>query len=147
MLFLIELDHVKSGGLPTREAARSFIEQIIFPTLTRAEQLVKERKILAGGPVAGRIALRFIIKADSALDADRLVMSLPLWAAAESRVTPIISFADRRKHVQALWEQLAPTRKRDWNRKTLPLPAQTIANPKKIPEGAAAARSKATTRS
>jgi len=51
MLFLIELDHVKSGDLPTREMAGTFIEQIILPTLIRTEELVKEKKILAGGPV------------------------------------------------------------------------------------------------
>ncbi len=58
MTFLIELDHVKSGVSPTREAGRAFIEQIIFPTLARAENLVAEKKIVAGGPVVGRIALR-----------------------------------------------------------------------------------------
>jgi hypothetical protein len=42
MLFLVELDHVKSGALLTPEAGRDFIEQIIFTTLARAEQLVAE---------------------------------------------------------------------------------------------------------
>ena len=37
MLFLVELDHVKSGMMVLPEAGRAFIEQIIFPTLSRAE--------------------------------------------------------------------------------------------------------------
>jgi hypothetical protein len=37
----------------TPEAAHSFVEQVIFPTLARAEQLSNERKILAAVPVAG----------------------------------------------------------------------------------------------
>jgi hypothetical protein len=34
------MDHVKSGLTPTPEVGRTFIEQIIFPTLARAEQLL-----------------------------------------------------------------------------------------------------------
>jgi hypothetical protein len=41
MLFLVELDHVKFGTLSTPETGRAFIENIIFPTLARAEQLVE----------------------------------------------------------------------------------------------------------
>src|SRR5262245_53364087 len=37
MLFLIELNHVRQGTVPTRETSRAFIEHIIFPTLARAE--------------------------------------------------------------------------------------------------------------
>ena len=57
MLFLVELDHVKSGAMLTPEAGRTFIEQVILPTLARAEGLVAEKKIVAGGAVLGRISL------------------------------------------------------------------------------------------
>ncbi len=107
MLFLIELDHVKSGQPLTPEAGRTFIEQIILPTLARAEQLTKEKKIVAGGPVAGRIAIRFIVESDSLQDVDRIVSSLPIWPVAETQVTPLIAFADRRNTVQVLLEKFA----------------------------------------
>ena len=106
MLFLVELDHVKSGIMPTPEGGRAFIEQIIFPTLARAEQLEAERKILAGGPVAGRIALRLIMETDSSQDVDQIISSLPLWTVADTRVTPLISFNERRRHVQMLLDRL-----------------------------------------
>jgi hypothetical protein len=106
MLFLVELDHVKSGIPLTPDASRAFIEHIIFPTLTRAEQLVSEKKIVAGGPAAGRIALRFIIEAASLQDVDRMISSLPLWPLAETRVTPLIDLADRRASLQALLQSL-----------------------------------------
>jgi len=106
MQFLVELDHVKSGAQMTPEAARSFIERVIFPTIARAEQLMQEKKIVAGGPVTGRIALRFIAEAESASDVDKLVTSLPLWPLAEARVTPLISFGERRQHAQDLLESL-----------------------------------------
>ena len=113
MLFLVELDHVKSGDMLTPEAVRSFIEQIIFPTIARVEQLVAEKKIMAGGPAVGRIALRFIMEAGSPQEVDRIITGLPLWPLAETRVTPLIAFTDRRKHVQSLLENLAvqPSRK------------------------------------
>ena len=106
MLFLIELDHVKQGTPLTPEIARAFIEQTIFPTLARAEELVKAKKILAGGPVLGRVALRFIVEADSLSDVDKIITSLPIWPLAETRVTPLIAFSERRQHAEALLESL-----------------------------------------
>jgi hypothetical protein len=106
MLYLVELDHVKSGQLLPPEAGRTFIQQIILPTLARAEELANEKKILAGGPVVGRIALRFIVEAESLPDVDQMISGLPIWPLVETRVTPLISFADRRNSVQALMERL-----------------------------------------
>ena len=110
MLFLVELDAARSGTPPTPESGRAFVEGVIFPTIARAEQLLSEKKIVAGGPVVGRIALRFLVEAESAEEADRLVTSLPLWTVAETRVTPLITFAERRKHVQALLDRLPAQR-------------------------------------
>jgi len=107
MQFLVEMDHVKSGGLLSAEAGRSFVEHVIFPTIARAEHLIKEKQIVSGGPVVGRIALRFIVEAESASQVDQLVTSLPLWPLAETRITPLISFAQRREHAQTLLENLA----------------------------------------
>ncbi len=106
MLFLVEIDHVKSGLLPTTEAGRAFIEQIILPTIVRAEQLMAEGKVLAGGPVAGRISLRLMVEAGSLEDIDQIISSLPLWTVSETRITPLIAFTDRRSHVQTLLERL-----------------------------------------
>ncbi len=106
MKFLVEIDHVKTGQPLTPETARSFIEGIIFPTIARAEQLVQEGRIVAGGPVAGRIAVRFIAEVETAQELDRLVSSLPLWTVAETRVTPLIDFKDRRAHIEALLQRL-----------------------------------------
>jgi hypothetical protein len=107
MLFLVELDHVRSGAPSTPEAGRAFIEKVILPTLARAEQLVKEKRILSGGPVLGRVALRFIMEADSARHADRMITSLPIWPMAETRVTPVIAFGERGEHVKELLARIA----------------------------------------
>ncbi len=106
MFFLVELDHVKSGSPLTPEQGRAFIEQVILPTLARAEVLVTEGKIMGGGAVVGRIALRFILQADSLPDADRAVSSLPIWPLAETRITPLVALSERRTSVQAILETL-----------------------------------------
>ncbi len=108
MLFLVELDHVKNGLPLTRDAGRAFIEQVIFPTLARAEELAADGRIVAGGPVVGRVALRLIMEAKSAEEADRLVSSLPLWPLAETRVTPLTTLVERREHVEELLKTLLP---------------------------------------
>ncbi len=106
MKFLVEMDHVKTGQPFTEETGRSFIEGIIFPTIARAEELIQEGRIVAGGPVAGRIAIRFIADVETAKQIDQLISSLPLWTVAETKVTPLIEFSDRRAHVQALLQRM-----------------------------------------
>jgi len=107
MYFLIEMDHVKSGAVPTKETRREFIEGTILPTLALAERYAAEGKILAGGPVAGSVALRFIVETDSPQSLDHLLLSLPLWRISETRVTPLIAFGDRHAEVQAILQGLA----------------------------------------
>jgi Muconolactone delta-isomerase len=107
MRFLVEIDHVKNGQPLTPEGVRAFIEGIIFPTLARGEELARAGRIVAGGPAAGRIALRFIADVETVQEIDTLVESFPLWAVAETRVTPLIEFGDRRAHVEVLLERLA----------------------------------------
>lgn len=102
MLFLVELDHVTTGVPFTREAGRAFIEEFILPTIAQAERLAAEKTIVAGGPVVGRIALRFMIEAETPAQADRIVTSLPLWPLAETRVTPLEALSERRDHVGQL---------------------------------------------
>ena len=106
MKFLVELDHPKTGQPFTEDTARAFIEGIIFPTLDKAEQLAQQGRIVAGGPVAGRIALRFIADVETTQQLDQLVSSLPLWTVADTRVTPLIDFSDRRAHIQALLQRM-----------------------------------------
>ena len=110
MLFLVELDHVESGNVPSPDAGRGFIEQVIFPTLARLDQLVADKTLVSGGAVAGRVALRLMIEAESSEHVDRIVTSLPLWFVADTRVTPLITVAERRDHVKKLLERLGAMR-------------------------------------
>src|SRR2546425_8608605 len=79
MLFLVEVDHVESGNVSSPDAGRGFIEQVIFPTLARLDQLVADKTLVSGGAAAGRGALRRLIGADSSEHLHPRVTSLPLW--------------------------------------------------------------------
>jgi hypothetical protein len=106
MLFLVELDHVKPTAPIPPEAGRAFIEQNILPTLARGEQLMAEKTIVSGGAVLGRVALRFIVEAETLAQVDQMISSLPVWPMTETRVTPLITLNERRQHVQQLSESL-----------------------------------------
>lgn len=105
MKFLVEMDHPKTGQWLNDAAAHAFIEGVVLPTLDRAQALVKQGCILAGGPVAGSVGLRFIAEVESARHLDELVSSIPLWSVAYTRVTALIEFGDRRPQVQGLIQQ------------------------------------------
>ena len=108
MKFLVELDRPNSGVPMTNDAARLFMDSVILPTLARGEQLAKDGFVLAGGPVAGSVSLRLIVQVESAAQLDELLTSIPLWAVAETKVTPLIEFSDRRAHVLTLLQHVTP---------------------------------------
>jgi muconolactone delta-isomerase len=102
MIFLAELDHPQDSQMFTEDTARTFIEDSIFPTIAKAEHLIQQGRIVAGGPVTGRIAIRFTADVETTQQLDQVISSLPLWMFADTRVTPLIDFSDRRAHIQAL---------------------------------------------
>jgi|SRR5215471_8566757 len=106
MLCLINLDHVKSGIPLLPGADHNFIEQVIVPMITRAEQLLA-KKIVAGGPAAGRIALRLAVEVGSLAELDQIDIQPPALPLGETRITPLIAVADRHASVQALAERLS----------------------------------------
>jgi len=55
----------------------TFIEQNVLPTLELCKRLEAEKKIVAGGPVSGGIALAMIVRVESIQELDELVESLP----------------------------------------------------------------------
>jgi muconolactone delta-isomerase len=106
MIYLVEMDHMKSATPLTKEMRRDFIKEIILPTLALVESYQREGKIIAGGTVTGKIGLRLIMQVEAPQQLERLLMSIPLWLLAEVRVTPISSFAERRENVQLQLELL-----------------------------------------
>jgi muconolactone delta-isomerase len=103
MQYLVQLRLASSSRPTTPQEGVAFIEQLIFPTLELCKKLQDEKKILAGGPVGGAVALALIVSVESAQELDDLVTSLPIWPRMETEVTPLTTFNDR---MQALRPRL-----------------------------------------
>jgi muconolactone delta-isomerase len=106
MQYLVQL-RLKSAASPkTREEGVAFIEQYIYPTLELGKKLQEEKKILAGGPVSGTVALAFIVSADSAKELDDAITGLPVWPVMDTEVTPLSTFDARKQTLLPRLEQL-----------------------------------------
>ena len=104
MNYLVQL---KLASRPVNpQEGKTFIEQMILPTLELCKKLESEKKIVAGGPVTGAIALSLIVSAQSAQELDGLITSLPVWPLMETTVTPLGTFDIRTQEVRARLDQL-----------------------------------------
>ena len=104
MNYLVQLKLASRPDTPQEGIV--FIEQFILPTLEQCKRLEVEKKIVAGGPLSGAVALSLIVSAESAQELDDLITSLPVWPQMETTVTPLSTFDVRMKAVRARLEQL-----------------------------------------
>jgi len=104
MNYLVQLKLANHPDTP--EEGSVFIEQFILPTLELCKKLEVEKKIVAGGPLSGAIALCLIVNAESAEELDALVTGLPVWPRMETTVTPLTTFDVRMQAVRARLEEL-----------------------------------------
>lgn len=104
MNYLVQLKLASRPDTPQEGAV--FIEQFILPTLELCKRLEAEKKIVAGGPLSGTIALSLIVSAESVQELDDLIMSLPVWPRMETTVTPLTTFDFRMQAVRTRLEQL-----------------------------------------
>ncbi len=110
MQYLIEMDLADSGRPVGERDAAVFIEELVLPTLERCLTLGEEKRILAGGPMCGRIGIAMIVEAGSAREIDELVAGLPLWSRMDTTVVPLSSFSDRRAALLPRLDELRHTR-------------------------------------
>jgi muconolactone delta-isomerase len=106
MQYLVQLRLSSSARPTSQEDGIAFIEQYIFPTLERCKKLQEEKKILAGGPVSGTVALALFVNAESARELDDLITSLPAWPRMETEVIPLTSFDGRAQSLLPRLEKL-----------------------------------------
>jgi muconolactone delta-isomerase len=104
--YFIELKLADSARPKSPQDSVAFIEGFVLPSLEIMDKWQKEGQVLAGGPVAGAIALALIIKAESVQELEELCESLPLWPVMETRVVPLQTFSGRRTAVQDLLKSL-----------------------------------------
>ncbi len=91
MLYLVETDAAEISHL-TPEQLTTLAEEAVIPSLEALTKLQSEKKILAGGCIAGQRAHAFIVEAASNEAVSELLHSLPLWAGHDWTVTPLESW-------------------------------------------------------
>ena len=106
MQYLVQMRLTSSGRPTTPADGVVFIEQFILPTLELCKKLQEEKKILAGGPMSGAVALVLIVDAESSQELDDLITGLPIWPRMETAVTPLTSFEGRGRTLRPRLEQL-----------------------------------------
>ena len=106
MQYLVQLRLSSSARPMSPGDGIGFIEELILPTLEQCEKLQRDRKILAGGPMSGAVALALIVTAESAQELDHLITSLPVWQRMETEVIPLTTFDGRRRSVLSKLEEL-----------------------------------------
>lgn len=106
MQYLVQLRLRSSAGPMSPGNGIGFIEELILPTLERCKKLQEDKKILAGGPISGSVALALIVAAGSPQELDDLITSLPVWPRMETEVIPLTTFDERRHSVLSKLEEL-----------------------------------------
>ena len=104
MNYLVQLKLANRPANPQEGAV--FIEQFILPTLELCKKLEAEKKIVAGGPLSGAIALSLIVSAESEQELDKVISSLPVWPLMETTITPLSTFDVRMQMVRTRLQQL-----------------------------------------
>ena len=106
MKFLVLLELPPSGELPRPQETLTLIERHIQPSLEALIRLEEEKRVIAGGPVAGKVAFVLVIEAASHAEAEHLLTSLPFWPLMKVDITPLVDFQDRLDYVHGRKEAL-----------------------------------------
>jgi hypothetical protein len=93
--YLIEMKPVPTGTVLSPAEGAAFTERFVLPTLEACERLVASGKIVAGGPLLGTTTFSFILRAESAQEAEAMVTSLPFWPRTQTSLVPLGSFEQR----------------------------------------------------
>ena len=105
-LYLVTAKYVEPGPLLPPQNAVPMIEHLVLPSFEAMEKLTKQKKILAGGLVAGARAGAFIMEAANNAEVSKILMELPFWGVVKFDVTPLETFRERlteeRKTVERL---------------------------------------------
>ena len=96
MQYLVQMKLADTVRPRSPQDSIAFIEQYVFPTLEVCEKLLEEKKIVAGGPLSGAIALAVVVSVESVQELDNVLESLPIWPMMQTTVIPLTTFAGRR---------------------------------------------------
>lgn len=106
MQYLVDMRLADSSRPATPQDALTLIERYILPSLELCRKYAQEKKIVGGGPMSATIGLALIVEANSAVELDQIVGSLPFWSRMQTTVTPLTTFASRAEVLQPQRERL-----------------------------------------
>ena len=106
MQCLVQLRLADSSRVMSPGEGVAFIEELVFPTLEQCTKQLEQKKILAGGPMSGAVALGLIVTAESAQGLDDLITGLPIWPRMETQVIPLTTFEGRKQSILSNLDKL-----------------------------------------
>jgi hypothetical protein len=80
--------------MPPQQLAQ-MIEKLVLPSFEALAKLEEQKKVLAGGLVAGARAGAFIVDVASNTELNQLLQELPFWGIVKWTSTPLQTFRDR----------------------------------------------------
>ena len=95
MLYLVTMEMIDPGLLFPPEKVPSMLNDLVLPSLDTLAKMVKDKKVVAGGVLAGQRAGAFILEAASHDEVNRLLHELPFWGMMKMSVAPLESFESR----------------------------------------------------
>jgi muconolactone delta-isomerase len=107
MQYLVTMEPVEEAvprGAPQQIA--QYLEQIIIPSHEILAKLEAEKKVLAGGTLAGARGVAFIMDVASNEELSRILQALPWWGWMKVDVTPLDSFEQRAAEVRQMLKHL-----------------------------------------
>ncbi len=111
MLYLIEAKAIEDIGAMAIDQQISFMQDVIIPTykiITEGERNKKN----TGGMLAGRKAWVIIADFPNHEEANKWVMSLPIWPVYTFKIKPLVTFQSQMDAVSKLVQDLKSKQKK-----------------------------------
>jgi hypothetical protein len=93
--YLVEMNFDPFASLLTPQEIAAFAERMALPTLEALRQLAASGRILAGGTLLAATGFIFIARVSSPQELEEMMIALPLFPRARTRVVPLGGFESR----------------------------------------------------
>jgi Muconolactone delta-isomerase len=93
--YLVNGDYVDPGPMLPPQQLVQMIEKLVLPSFEALAKLEEQKKVLAGGIVAGARAGAFIVDVASNTELNQLLQELPFWGVVKWTATPLQTFRER----------------------------------------------------
>ena len=97
------IDPMGNGAMNPPQQMGQLVDQVVVPSLEAMVKLRQEKKIVAGGALAGKRGVALIVEAESNDEVAELTQSFPFWVFCKWEITPLETL----EHHVALARQVA----------------------------------------